>query len=115
MRGDADMFFPRDFTSKAFLQQHCGSKYNVTPRRDWIPASYGGDIYPGTNVVFSNGLIDPWSSAGVLNSTHASVIVAIMPEGAHHLDLFFSNAMDPDSVIATRAVEIAAIRSWLQE
>ena len=114
MRGDVDMFFPRDFTSKAFLQQHCGAKYNVSPLSDWIPASYGS-AYAGTNVVFSNGLFDPWSSAGVLNVSHPSVVVVIIPEGAHHIDLFFSNDLDPDSVRAARAAEIAAIRSWLQE
>jgi lysosomal Pro-X carboxypeptidase len=114
-RGDVDMFFPRDFMSSAFLEQHCRRKYNVSPRRDWIPASYGGESYPGTNVVFSNGLLDPWSSAGVLNSTHPSVLIAVIPEGAHHLDLFFSNDLDPESVRQARAMEMAAIRSWLQE
>lgn len=114
-RGDVDMFFPRDFMSSAFLEQHCRRKYNVSPRRDWIPASYGGESYPGTNVVFSNGLLDPWSSAGVLNATHPSVLIAVIPEGAHHLDLFFSNDLDPESVRQARAMEIAAIRSWLQE
>ena len=109
------MFFPRDFMTKAFLEQHCGSKYNVSPRSDWIPASYGGNSYPGTNVVFSNGLLDPWSSAGLLNSSHPSISIVIIPEGAHHLDLFFSNSLDPDSVRHARATEIDAIRSWLQQ
>jgi lysosomal Pro-X carboxypeptidase len=109
------MFFPRDFMSKQFLQQHCGRKYNVAPRSDWIPASYGHAAYPGTNVVFSNGLLDPWSSAGVLNSTHPSVAIAIIPEGAHHLDLFFSSDLDPESVRIARAMEVAAIRTWLEQ
>jgi hypothetical protein len=115
MRGDTDMFFPRDFSSHAFLQQYCALKYSASPRPDWIPATYGGVAYPGTNVVFSNGLLDPWSSAGVLNSTHPSVIIAVIPDGAHHLDLFFSNPMDPPSVIAARAVQIAAMREWVQQ
>jgi lysosomal Pro-X carboxypeptidase len=114
-RGDVDMFFPRDFMSKDFLLKHCGTKYGVAPRRDWIPTSYGGAAYPGTNVVFSNGLLDPWSSAGLLTATHPSVTIAVMPEGAHHLDLFFSNESDPDSVRAARSMEIAAIRLWLQQ
>ncbi len=115
MQGEADMFFPRDFSSHAFLQQYCGQKYNVSPRPDWIPASYGGAAYPGTNVVFSNGLLDPWSSAGILNATHPSVIIAVIPEGGHHLDLFFSNPMDPPSVVAARTVQVAAMRDWVQQ
>ena len=40
-----------------------------------------------TNVVFSNGLFDPWSGGGVLKSLSDSVVSVIIPEGAHHLDV----------------------------
>ena len=43
------------------------------------------------------------------------VVAVIIPEGAHHLDLFFSNDKDPDSVRSARAMEVAAIRSWLAQ
>lgn len=41
--------------------------------------------------------------------------VVIIPEGGHHLDLFFSNDADPDSVTQARAVEVASIKQWIEE
>ena len=39
-----------------------------------------------------------------------SVLIA---EGAHHLDLMFSNPHDPQCVKDARAMELSAIRSWV--
>ena len=45
--------------------------------------------------------------------THVQAV--IIPEGGHHLDLFFSNDADPDSVTQARAVEVASIKQWIEE
>ena len=37
--------------------------------------------------MFSNGLLDPWSSGGVLQNISESLVAVIIPEGAHHLDV----------------------------
>jgi lysosomal Pro-X carboxypeptidase len=39
----------------------------------------------------------------------------IIPEGGHHLDLFFSNEEDPDSVTEARTVEADCIEQWIDE
>ena len=44
---------------------------------------YGGrDLDSATNIVFTNGLLDPWSSGGVLKSGEAKggVVAIIIPE-----------------------------------
>ena len=40
-----------------------------------------------------------------------SVLIA---EGAHHLDLMFSNPHDPQCVKDARAMELSAIHGWVE-
>jgi len=50
----------------------------------------------------------------VLTNLSRSLVAVDIAEGAHHLDLMFSNAADPPSVVRAREVELAAIRGWIQ-
>lgn len=73
------------------------------------------NFYSGaSNIVFSNGLLDPWSGGGVLRTPNDKVKIMIIPEGAHHLDLRSSNKNDPQSVIEARMFELSAIKDWIQ-
>ena len=73
----------------------------------------GRNLEGASNIVFSNRLLDPWSSGGVLKSQTKNVVAVIIPEGAHHLDLRSSNSQDPDSVKEARKVERQFIKKWL--
>lgn len=68
-----------------------------------------------SNIVFSNGLLDPWSGGGVLRNNNDKVKIMIIPEGAHHLDLRSSNNADPASVIDARMFELNSIKYWIRE
>lgn len=83
----------------------------------WLDTLYGGkDIGMHTNIFFSNGGLDPWSSGGVLPpGPTRSLPAGFMPMAGHHLDLFFSDINDPEPVRAVRAAERASILTWIEE
>ncbi|XAR60057.1 Lysosomal Pro-Xaa carboxypeptidase [Bertholletia excelsa] len=63
------MFPPHPYNLDAFIK-HCKDMYGIPPRPHWITTYYGGhDIKLAlrkfaSNIIFSNGLKDPWSSGG---------------------------------------------------
>ena len=71
----------------------------------WDTTYYGGkDIGTASNIVFSNGLLDPWSSVSAQKcERHGSAVIIDL--GGHHLDLFFPTDADPESVILARKLK----------
>lgn len=74
------------------------------------PLDSDGGVY-----VDSNGLLDPWSSGGVLSDVSKTAVAVLIPEGAHHLDLRASNALDPVSVRGARSLHRVSIKRWIAE
>ncbi|WAQ98686.1 PCP-like protein [Mya arenaria] len=111
--GQMDMFEPSPWNFTDFSEQ-CYKRWKTRPRPDWISTQYWGkQIQSVTNIIFSNGLLDPWSSGGVLESPGASLVPIIIKDGAHHLDLRASNPLDPPTVVAARTQEKNIIKMWL--
>lgn len=113
--GQTDMFYPRLFDLD-FITNHCYDKYGLYPRPYWIHTAYGSQGNLGvTNIVFSNGALDPWSSGGVKVAPNPSIVIIDIPMAGHHLDLFFTNPLDPPSLTQARQTEISMIRQWINE
>lgn len=101
---------------------------------------YGGlRIGDHSNIVFANGMLDPWSAAGVYakdvptntdsicfvgdlkydcslvqNITEDGGIIALLLDlGAHHLDLMYSDEEDPPCARDARDIEEAYILQWI--
>ena len=112
--GVRDMFWKYEF-NMTFVQEHCQKKWGIQPRPFWIATQYGPIQSVGnySNIVFSNGAYDPWIAGGMTKNVSDTVVAYIVEEGAHHLDLMFSNPQDPQSVKDARAFELANIRKWL--
>lgn len=66
-----------------------------------------------SNIVFSNGLLDPWSGGGVLRSKTDKITIIIIPDAAHHLDLRAAHPNDPGTVQNARNMERMEIKKWL--
>lgn len=113
--GVQDMFEPEEWNFKAFSDE-CNAMFGVRPRADWAGTVYGAkDIAAHSNIVFSNGGLDPWSAGGVTSNITDSLVSVLIPDGAHHLDLRYSNDQDPPSVRAARALEVMYFREWISQ
>ncbi|CAH1785139.1 unnamed protein product [Owenia fusiformis] len=110
-----DMFPPLNYTYKS-RADYCYDKWTVRPRDDWLALNlWGRNINHTSNIVFSNGDLDPWHLGGVLESISDSVVAVVIEGGAHHLDLRASNPQDPPSVIKARQIEVANIEKWITQ
>lgn len=125
--GKTDMFPDRAWNLTS-LQEYCHKTYQVEPRPrdtqtrlgvfDYLPASVSpmdrdiiGSAY--SNIIFSNGLLDPWHPGGYLEDLAETVVAITIPLGAHHLDLRASDKEDPQCVIDARSQEKALMQKWL--
>ena len=69
-----------------------------------------------SNVIWSNGLLDPWHGGGFLEPVAgSSTPVIVMPKGAHHLDLRGPHTDDPGDVTYARLLEKKILWEWIQE
>eukprot|EP00798_Chlamydomonas_sp_ICE-L_P010048 gene10048-7940_t len=100
--GVNDMFWDEPWDLQATVEG-CKKQWGVTPRPLWATTEWGGkDLRAASNIVFSNGLLDPWHGGGVLQDVSDTVVSVIIPE-------------DPQSVIAVRNTERNFIRQWIDE
>jgi len=100
--------------------------YGIPSDRDvwaeWLDTVYGGSrMQYVTNIVYTNGNLDPWMPAGITPTSPSdpsdmnSIISLTIDMGGHHLDLFFPTENDPDSVKSVRQVEADHIKAWIEQ
>jgi lysosomal Pro-X carboxypeptidase len=116
LNGTSDMFWPAPSNQTA-ITAHCAAKYDgLAQRPEWVAQSAALDGAGGvaaSNIIFSNGEYDPWRSGGVLRNLSSTLVAIEVPQGAHHLDLFFSTPDDPPTLARVRDAEVALLRRWL--
>lgn len=114
--------FPPDPFDETEFNNHCNSLYGVPPRPHWVTTYYGGQNIKlilqrfGSNIIFSNGLRDPYSSGGVLENISDSVVAVHTVNGSHCLDILRANqSSDPDWLVKQRKIEVEIIEGWIAE
>ena len=112
----------RDFTlNMTVVNDVCNQHYGVNPRPAWYHTQFGGYNINTvqhsliTNVIFSNGLLDPWHGGGFLKQARESCPTFIMPNGAHHVDLRAAHPGDTPDITATRKAEEQIIWKWIED
>ncbi len=85
-----DMFWPASPFNLNDSIANCNSTWGVVPRPLWADLNLASkDLSAASNIVFSNGELDPWRGGGVVNNVSDTVIAIVIKDGAHHLDLMF--------------------------
>ncbi|TYI18865.1 hypothetical protein ES332_A07G123100v1 [Gossypium tomentosum] len=116
--GENTMFQPNPFDLNTFIND-CIRTYGVAPRPHWITSYYGGNDFNfilqkfGSNIIFSNGLRDPFSAGGVLEHISKSIRAVTTTYGSHCLDLFPKSDNDPEWLTKQRNIELRIIKGWL--
>ncbi|KAA8544162.1 hypothetical protein F0562_022202 [Nyssa sinensis] len=114
------MFPPAPFILRDFIEE-CKSYYGVPPRPHWVTTYYGGhDIKLvlrrfASNIIFSNGLRDPYSSGGVLEDISDTVLAIYTIKGSHCLDILPAKKSDPQWLVKQRQREVEIIEGWIKK
>ncbi|MED6132910.1 hypothetical protein PIB30_023316 [Stylosanthes scabra] len=118
--GNNTMFEAQPYNYESFARD-CKKKFGVTPRPHWVTTYYGGhDIKLvlknfGSNIIFSNGLRDPYSSGGVLNNISDSLVAVHTVNGSHCLDILGAKETDPNWLVEQRKTEIKIMKGWITQ
>merc|ERR1740138_1859608 len=75
----------------------CIESFGLTPQYEYALDVWGGrdptlDYYGASNIIWSNGLNDPWSMGGLLSDVSPEMKVYTIHGAAHHADLRLPNA-----------------------
>ena len=117
--GSSSIFFPSfDLSVDKILAvfQKIFAVPSLVPNTEWTNANYGGFNLVADNVIFTNGLYDPWHLVSISKDIPApSGVKAVTYEGGHCATLNAASHSDPPSLIAARAAVEAEIDSWLSQ
>lgn len=91
--------FPQKEWNYTAYTKDCQDKYGLTPDYGWALRTFGGmnikkDFYSYTNIIYSNGELDPWSAGSPKEFINANTPFYLIRGGAHHLDLRLPNDAD---------------------
>ncbi|KAL3530471.1 hypothetical protein ACH5RR_009793, partial [Cinchona calisaya] len=68
-----------------------------------------------SNIIFSNGLSDPYSGGGVVEDLSDSLLAVTTTKGSHGLDLYPANKKsDPEWLVTQRNTELHIINGWIK-
>ena len=113
--GVTDMFYP-DAWNWTDFESACKSRWGVTPKIFWAVTEWGGlDVKATSNIIFSNGNLDPYSGGSILSSVSPVLPALYIINSAHHLDLRSPDPADPVQITQARFSEEAIITGWITD
>ena len=112
--------FPASSWSKDVPSAQCDAAYGELPQYDWALDYFGGrvperDFLKASNIIFSNGSLDPWQAGGVTHKINDETVILYIKGSAHHLDLRLPNADDISTVTDARQTETEWIAKFIDQ
>ncbi|PKI38944.1 hypothetical protein CRG98_040652 [Punica granatum] len=101
-----------DFKDFSIWRVHCASA-------SWITTDFGREridkvlVRFANNIIFSNGMQNPWSRGSVLENVTDSIVAFATEKWAHHTDLRSATKDDPDWLIEQSREEVEIIQGWI--
>ncbi|KAJ1349024.1 hypothetical protein KIN20_004466 [Parelaphostrongylus tenuis] len=123
--GENDFFWNECSPSSIdFLAQVCEStlkRFNWTTANwniDAVATLYGLTVQHASNIILTQGHLDPWSGGGYKasspdNRNDQGIYVVEIPASAHHLDLRTPNTCDPNTVKNARYQIVQILKCWV--
>jgi len=122
--GTASMFLPYTFDYQA-NSDACKKAYGLNPDYDWALREFGGvnitrNLQGYSNIIFSNGQLDPWRAGGVQGDENFIINMKLpyytIKGGAHHLDLRLPTQTDVGTDVEwVREAEARDIENFIAE
>jgi hypothetical protein len=112
--------FPTDEWNEKSYTEYCLASMSEKPQNGWALEYFGGkkptkDFMKASNIIFSNGELDPWKAGGVTMPINDQCLSLVITDSAHHLDLRLPNEADPASVTAARQLETEWIAKFIDQ
>jgi len=112
--------FPTGAWDEKATTAQCFATYGEEPQYNWALDYFGGrvperDFMKASNIIFSNGELDPWQAGGITKQINEDSIAIYIEGSAHHLDLRLPNAADPATLTAARQTETEWIAKWIDQ
>ena len=109
--------------ARAIMGEYNWKKVSTTcTDRPLDSVEFGNDVHAiaaMSNIVWSNGDLDPWSQFGLTSCDDkydcpTSVLSPMMAGAAFAVDLKFADPLDSSELVSTRRLETAHISSWIE-
>ncbi|GKY94993.1 hypothetical protein MPSEU_000463900 [Mayamaea pseudoterrestris] len=114
-------FLPKRNWSMDWLNEHCQRRFNVHPTPYELVEKWHFDdlVAAGaSHILFTNGLVDGWSVAGIKSNLSDTQVAINFENGAHHSDLSYYKGLHDDAtddVKQGRTRIRALLAQWLHE
>ncbi|CAO2819573.1 unnamed protein product [Amaranthus hypochondriacus] len=119
--GDDTLLLPNTRNSSV-LSEFCSEAFGVRPDPLWMSSHFyfGDDVLIAlnkysSNIIFSNGLRDPFSGTGILEDISKTIIALKTNEGTHCLDLNDIRKDDPKWLKKQRKKELHIFKKWIHQ